>query len=276
MRLHQPIGIWLLFLPCVFGVFLAARNSEAINIFAIFQVISLFFFGAVFMRSAGCIVNDIFDRKFDQKTNRTKSRPLASGKVSLIEALILLLILLALGLLILLQFNDKVILSGFVALFLVFLYPLAKRFTNYPQVILGLAFNFGVIMSALEINQEVSISALLLYFSAVIWTVIYDTIYAFQDIEDDLKTGVKSTAIKFAKAPKRILVYLGFTMFLSLAGVGWLESYKLDFFLAILLSDMILNYQIQRWEVANPESCLKFFKSNVWIGIIILIGFIFG
>jgi 4-hydroxybenzoate polyprenyltransferase len=276
MRLHQPIGIWLLFLPCLFGVVMSVKAFETLNIFAVFQLISLFFFGSLFMRSAGCVINDILDREFDQKTARTKSRPLASGEVSLIEALILLAVLLILGSLILFRFNDKAILSGFVAAALVFLYPLAKRFTNYPQVVLGIAFNFGVIMSALEISEKISVSVLLLYFSAIIWTVIYDTIYAFQDIEDDLKTGVKSTAVKFSKSPKKILVYLGFSMFLTLAIIGWIENYKLEFFLAILLSDMVLNYQIQRWDVSNPESCLKTFKSNIWIGLIILIAFFFG
>ena len=149
------------------------------------------------MRSAGCVINDLFDKKFDEKILRTKNRPLASGKVSRFEALILLGLLLILGFVILLQFNFKTILSGFFALALVATYPLMKRVTHYPQIFLGLTFNFGILMSGLVFLEKITLDFIILYIAGIIWTVIYDTIYAYRDIEDDLKIGVKSTAIKF-------------------------------------------------------------------------------
>lgn len=270
IRLNQPTGIWLLFLPCLFGIFLAFKKLSQITFNENLPIIFLFFLGAILMRSAGCIINDLFDEKFDKKVERTKFRPIANKEISRLQALILLGFILFLALLILLQFNLPTILSGLAALALAATYPLMKRLTYYPQIFLGLTFNFGILMSSLAILERITFESLLLYFSAMIWTVIYDTIYAFQDITDDLKIGVKSTAIKFQDNPKKYLISLNLIMFLSLVLLGYISDFKSGFFLTILLADLFLNYKIKQCDFSNPQSCLKVFKSNTWLGIIIL------
>lgn len=275
-RLNQPTGIWLLFLPCLFGISLALRKLPDANLLEILRVIFLFFLGSVVMRSAGCVINDLLDQKFDEKVNRTKSRPLAAKEVSRFEAFILLALLLILGLVILLQFNLPTILSGFIALALVVTYPLMKRITYYPQVFLGLTFNFGIIMSSLALLGNIGISTIILYLAAIIWTVIYDTAYAYQDIEDDLKIGVKSTAIKFRKNPQKILTALNLAMFTMLMILGWKENFGINFFLAILLADLFLNKKIKTCIFTDSNDCLKVFKANILVGFLILIAIIFG
>ncbi len=203
-RLNQPTGIWLLFLPCLFGIFLALKKLPNFETIEAARIILLFLAGSIVMRSAGCVINDLIDQKFDEKVERTKNRPLAAKKISRRAALILLGVLLFLGFLILLQFNTRTILSGFAALALVASYPLMKRITHYPQVFLGLTFNFGVLMASLALLENIGIGAVILYFACIIWTVIYDTIYAYQDIDDDLKIALKSTQISFNKNPKKI------------------------------------------------------------------------
>ena len=228
------------------------------------------------MRSAGCVINDLFDKKFDEKILRTKNRPLASGKVSRFEALILLGLLLILGFVILLQFNFKTILSGFFALALVATYPLMKRVTHYPQIFLGLTFNFGILMSGLVFLEKITLDFIILYIAGIIWTVIYDTIYAYQDIEDDLKIGVKSTAIKFKSNPKKILIFLSLTMFLDLIFLGFFKQFSLTFFLIIFFATVLLSEKIRKCDLRTPENCLAVFKSNLWIGILILTAIISG
>lgn len=275
-RLNQPAGIWLLFLPCLFGIALSLKNISNINPSETLWIIFLFFSGSIIMRSAGCVINDILDQKFDAKIERTKPRPLASKEVSTHEALILTAILLIIGLVILLQLNFKVILSGFVALLLVATYPLMKRVTYYPQVFLGLTFNFGILMASLQIHNTITIEAIILYFTAMIWTVIYDTIYAYQDIKDDLKTGVKSTAIRFKEDPKKILKSLNFIMFMSFLVLGWKSHFSAEFFLTIFLLDLFLNKKIKDCDFDNPQKCLKVFKANIWAGFLILIAILLG
>ena len=269
-RLNQPTGIWLLFLPCLFGIFLALKKLPQSNFGEYLPTIFLFFAGSVLMRCAGCVINDLFDEKFDKKVERTKTRPIALKEISRFQALILAGFLLFLALLILLQFNFLTILSGFLALFLVITYPLMKRFTYYPQIFLGLTFNYGILMSSLAILERITLESLILYFFATIWTVIYDTIYAYQDIVDDLKIGVKSTAIKFKNNPKKILIFLNLIMFVSLILLGYFANFKSEFFLAILVADLFLNQKIKQCDFSNPQNCLKVFKSNIWFGLIIL------
>jgi 4-hydroxybenzoate polyprenyl transferase len=276
LRLHQPTGIWLLFLPCLFGISLAIKKLPSADFFEILRMIFLFLVGSIVMRSAGCVINDLLDQKFDKKVARTKSRPLAAEKVSRGEALNLLALLLFLGFLILLQFNSQTILSGFFALILVATYPLMKRITNYPQIFLGLTFNFGILMSGLAILGEIDSDFALLYFSAVIWTVIYDTIYAYQDIEDDLRVGVKSAAIKFGQHPKKILILLALIMTLSLIYLGWQLQFELEFFLLISFTFFLLSRKIKKCDFKNSKNCLAVFKYNFWIGILILTAITFG
>lgn len=226
-RLNKPVGIWLLMLPCFMGIFLAAKNTvyfaPDFTWLDLLKMLLLFALGSVLMRSAGCIVNDIMDRKFDAQVARTKSRPLADARLSLKEALALLAIFLVFSLLILLQLNIYAQVAGLIAVVLVALYPLMKRLTFYPQIFLGLTFNYGILMADLAINQAITLSSLVLFAACIIWTLIYDTIYAFQDIEDDLKIGVKSSAIRFARAPKQIFLALTGVMFALIAVVGWLQ-----------------------------------------------------
>ncbi len=275
-RLNQPIGIWLLFLPCLFGIFLALKKLPNPDFFEVSWVVFLFFAGSIVMRSAGCVINDLLDQKFDEKVERTKNRPLASKEISRLEALILLSSLLFLGLIILLQFNLKTIFGGFVALILVVTYPLMKRITYFPQIFLGLTFNFGILMSSLAMLGNIGLEPIILYFATVIWTLIYDVIYGYQDIEDDLKIGVKSAAIKFQKNPRRILLSLNLTMFLALICLGWSGNFRAEFFLTILAADLFLNHKIKNCDFGNPSNCLKAFKSNPWVGILILIAIILG
>lgn len=275
-RLNQPTGIWLLFLPCLFGIFLALKKVVNPDFYEIIHVIFLFLIGAIVMRCAGCVINDLLDQKFDEKVLRTKDRALAAKKITRRKALILLASLLFLGLIILLQFNFHTILSGFLALILVATYPLMKRFTYYPQVFLGLTFNFGILMSSLALLNKITLEALILYFVSIIWTVIYDTIYAYQDIEDDVRIGVKSTAIKFGNNAKKILISLNLVMFLGLVLLGWMANFRAEFFLAILLVDLFLNQKIKTCDFTNSANCLKVFKANIWVGFLILIAIILG
>lgn len=275
-RLNQPTGIWLLFLPCLFGIFLAIKKLPEPNFAEVFRLVFLFFIGSVVMRSAGCLINDLFDQKFDKKVERTKNRPLASGKVSRISAFIFLICLSLVGLLILLQFNRATILSGFFAVILIIAYPAMKRITYYPQIFLGLTFNFGVLMAHLAILNYIDFDAAALYSACIIWTVIYDTIYAYQDIEDDLRVGVKSTAIRFGKNPKNILISLNLAMFLILIGMARCANLDYSFYLGALAASLILDHKIKNCDFANSQNCLAVFKFNIWIGALILIAIISG
>jgi len=275
-RINQPTGIWLLFLPCLFGTFFSLKKLPNFDIWAISGIILLFFIGSVVMRSAGCVINDLIDQKFDAKVERTKNRPLASKQISIFEAFLTLAILLSLGLLILLQFNQQTFFGGIAALILVATYPLMKRVTYYPQIFLGLTFNFGVLIASLALLENITLSTAILYLGCIIWTVIYDTIYAYQDISDDLQIGVKSTAIKFKNNPKRILTGLNFALFATLSCVGWLENFESGFFLAILVADLFLNHKIKSCDFSDSQNCLKVFKANIWVGILILIAIILG
>jgi len=276
MRVNRPSGIFLLALPSLFGIFLAAKNNDNFGFFGLIKMVALFVVGAVLMRSAGCIVNDILDRKFDAQVARTKLRPLASGALELREALALLVILLFGGLVILLQFNFYTIVAGFVALGLVVLYPLMKRLTFYPQIFLGITFNYGILMADLAINEKLFVSTMALFAACVIWTLIYDTIYAFQDIEDDIKIGVKSSAIKFSARPQAALFVLTLAMFVLVSLVGILQSLGGKFYFLVALAFFYELFLVLRCNYSSPALCLKAFKANVSVGILILLAIISG
>lgn len=245
--------------------------NEQIN-----QTLFLFFCGAIIMRSAGCVINDLLDVKFDERVERTRNRPLAAKEISKKNALIFLAFLLACGLIILLKFNLKTILCGIFALALVFAYPMMKRITYYPQIFLGLTFNFGVILSSTALLDQITLSAVILYLALVIWTLIYDTIYAFQDIEDDLRIGVKSSAIAFLQQPRKILNLLSLVMFLLLIILGGLQSFNIRYFITISIAVIYLSYKITNCDFKNPAACLKLFKENVGIGILIALAILVG
>jgi len=272
-RLNKPIGIWLLFLPCLFGVALSYKLNNSVNLT---KIIGLFLIGSVLMRSAGCIINDIFDRNFDRSVKRTMNRPIASGEISVKHALLFLAILLLISFLILLQFNFFTIALGLGILLLVVLYPIAKRFTYYPQIFLGITFNFGIPMAAAQIMEKISLPIFLLYLSAIIWTVIYDTIYAYQDIEDDLQIGVKSTAISFGDNPKTILNILIILQLMFLILTGLFASLGPAYYILIFTSFFHQLCQIKNCNFQDSQDCLKKFKGNFWIGILILTAIILG
>jgi 4-hydroxybenzoate polyprenyltransferase len=275
IRIKKPIGYMLLFWPCAWGLTLAYDFSNNLKLYLFYLM--LFFFGAVLMRSAGCIVNDIFDRKFDAKVSRTKNRPIASGKVSVITAIIYSVILCLLALTVLLNFNQFTILIALGSMPLAFSYPLMKRFTYWPQLFLGITFNYGIILGWTSINPSVGIQPTLVYLGAIFWTLGYDTIYGFQDLKDDEIIGVKSTSLMFKKNPYRFLYFCYFIFILSLVLLGILS--KMNFFyyfFLILIIFQMFYFQIKKLNIDNEQSCLKIFKSNNFLGLVIFFTFIIG
>ena len=275
-RLHQPTGIWLLFLPCLCGIFLALKKMPEVNLPQAYHVIFLFFIGSLLMRSAGCVINDLIDVKFDALVERTKTRLLASKKISKKQALIFLACLLFAAALVLFQFNKHTIFSGFFIMNFVLLYPLMKRLTYYPQVFLGLTFNFGIIMSSLALLNFITPESLILYIACVFWTLIYDTIYAFQDIEDDLKIGVKSSAIAFQNRPKLVLNLLNLIMAILLFYLGFKANFNIGFFAIIFASIVLLAYKINKCDFKDQKNCLNLFKENVFFGTLISLAILIG
>ena len=269
-RLKKPIGYMLLFWPCAWGLTLAYNFEESLNFY--FFYLLLFFFGSVLMRSAGCIVNDILDKEFDAKVYRTKDRPIASGKVSIKLAIIYSLILCFLALLVLLNFNFFTIVLALVSMPLAFTYPLMKRFTYWPQLFLGITFNYGLILGWTAIKGELDLVPILYYFGAIFWTLGYDTIYGYQDIKDDEIIGLKSTSIKFkGQAKKFLLTCYSLLIILFLIG-GYKMQFKLIYYILILIPFMhLFFYQMKIFDLYNPSSCLKAFKSNNFFGLIIFL-----
>ena len=269
-RLKKPIGFMLLFWPCLWGLTLAHQFSYDNYIFL--KHCFLFFCGAVLMRSAGCIVNDILDRKIDVMVERTKDRPIASGKVSVKLGLIYVFLLCSVAFLILIQFNQKTFILGLASMPFAFSYPLMKRFTYWPQLFLGFTFNYGLIMAWFSINPQFSYIPIIFYFGAIFWTLAYDTIYGFQDIKDDEIIGVKSTSIKFKKNPKLFifLCYLIFILIQIISGV--LMEFNHYYFIGIIVIALhLLIFQTLKLDVSNTKMCLVKFKSNNFLGLIIFL-----
>ena len=274
-RLKKPIGYMLLFWPCAWGLTLAYDFSENLNIY--FFYLSLFFLGSVLMRSAGCIINDIFDRKFDKKVLRTKNRPIASGKVSVQLGLSFAAILCLLAFLVLINFNYFTILIALASMPLAFTYPLMKRYTYWPQLFLGITFNYGLILGWTSVNTEFFLAPLIFYFGAIFWTLGYDTIYGFQDIKDDEIIGLKSTSIKFKSNPFVFLKICFSIFFLSLFAIGFLmDLNKLYFLFLILIFFQIFNFQLKELNLKVSSSCLRIFKSNNFLGLMVFASIIIG
>ena len=272
-RLNKPIGFLLLFWPCIWGLTLAYYYSEDTILYI--KHIILFFLGAVLMRSAGCIFNDIVDRNFDKKVQRTKQRPIASGKITVVGAFIYIILLCSMALLILLQFNLLTITLGMGSMVLAFTYPFMKRITYWPQLFLGLTFNWGIVMGWTSMVNSLAIEPIMLYLSAIFWTLGYDTIYGLQDIHDDEIIGVKSTSIKFKNRVKifvgtcySLCVFLILTMFFTM---------EVNKYLLLLIIPFIISfiYQVKIFKVSNSETCLLAFKNNNLTGLLIFI-FIFS
>ena len=269
-RLTKPIGYMLLFWPCAWGLTLAYDFSSSWNDYYFYLI--LFFLGSVLMRSAGCIVNDILDRKFDAKVFRTKDRPIASGKISVKLAIVYSIILCLLAFLVLINFNVFTIILALGSMPLAFTYPLMKRFTYWPQLFLGITFNYGLILGWTAINAEINIIPILFYFGAIFWTLGYDTIYGFQDIKDDEIIGLKSTSIKFKGSAKKFL-FLCYSILIVLFFIGgiFMEFHYVYYFLLLIPIIHLFFYQMKIFNLKDPMSCLKAFKSNNLFGLIILI-----
>ena len=274
-RLKRPIGFMLLFWPCLWGLTLVYDFNS--NLFNYFFYSALFLSGSILMRSAGCIVNDIADKNFDQKVERTKNRPIASGKVSVKLASTYALILCGIAFLVLINFNKLTILMALISMPLAFTYPLMKRITYWPQLFLGITFNYGLVLAWISISGEISIIPIIFYLGAIFWTLGYDTIYGFQDIKDDEIIGVKSTSIKFKNDPKKFL-FISYCMFIiSLFLIGILMNFKMYYFLFMIVPVLhLLVFQISRLNTNLSLDCLSKFKSNNFLGLIIFINILIG
>jgi len=265
----------LLFWPCLWGLTIAYDFNNDFNIFIFY--LFLFFAGSILMRSAGCIVNDIADRNFDKKVARTKNRPIASGKISIFLATVYVLILCSLAFLVLINFNKLTIILAIASMPLAFIYPLMKRFTYWPQLFLGITFNYGLILSWVSINESISFIPLVFYFGAIFWTLGYDTIYGFQDIKDDEIIGVKSTSILFKNNSKMFLNIVFFLFVVFYLTMGFLMKFNLAFFiLSIIPISHLFLYQIKKFDPLNPDICLSTFKSNNLFGLIIFANLLIG
>jgi|TARA_B110000967_G_C18891017_1_gene567400 4-hydroxybenzoate polyprenyltransferase len=269
-RLNKPIGFMLLFWPCSWGLAYAHSVNQDTNIFIYYLI--LFFFGSVLMRSAGCIVNDIVDKDFDKKVKRTKKRPIAAGKISVKLSLFYVSILCLLAFLILIQFNFLTILLGMGSMLLAFSYPFMKRITYWPQLFLGITFNWGIVMAWAAINNNISMEIIPLYLSAIFWTLGYDTIYGAQDMSDDEIIGLKSTSIKFKK---NIKLFVSIAYFLATIILIYLFNEKIKINLSyffILLFILSLIFQILKFNKNKPASCLEVFKLNNYSGLFLFLG----
>jgi len=265
-RLNKPIGFMLLFWPCSWGLAYAFTINPNTNLF--FNYLFLFFLGSILMRSAGCIVNDIVDKDFDKKVRRTKSRPIASGKISIIQSLIYVFVLCFVALTILLQFNILTIVLGMGSMILAFTYPFMKRITYWPQLFLGVTFNWGIIMAWTAMNNNISLEIVALYIAAIFWTLGYDTIYGSQDVSDDEIIGLKSTAIKFKKNIK-LFVFISYSITILLMSFIFLKNLGINFFtLFFLIFILSLLVQVFRFRKDNPKVSLNIFKFNNFSGLI--------
>jgi len=274
-RLKKPIGYMLLFWPCAWGLTLAYNfNGEKITY--IFYII-LFLLGAILMRSAGCIVNDIADKEFDKKVLRTKNRPIALGKISVIRGLVYTVILCLLAFIVLIQFNFLTIALALLSMPLAFTYPLMKRYTYWPQLFLGITFNYGLILGWISITNEFNIEPLILYIGAIFWTLGYDTIYGFQDMSDDEIIGLKSTSIKFKSNPNLFLSICYVIFLVSLFLIGLIMNFnQLYFILLIFIAIHMFYYQLYKLNINNVKQCLDTFKSNNFLGFLTLIAILIG
>jgi 4-hydroxybenzoate polyprenyltransferase len=270
-RVDRPIGIWLLFLPGLWGILLSGSGVREAT-----RLIMLFAIGSVVMRAAGCVVNDLWDRDIDRKVARTATRPLASGVLRPVQALVFLCVLLLLGLAVLLQLDRVAQLLGVASLVLIALYPLAKRVTWWPQLMMGFTFGFGAPLGYAAGAGRVDAACAVLYGAAILWDLGFDTIYAHQDREDDALVGVKSTARLFGErtAPFLGVCYGGTVLLLAIA--GWLAGLGGWFYLALALPALLLARQVGRLDVHDPALCLRLFKSNREAGLAVAAAILIG
>jgi len=274
-RLKKPIGFMLLFWPCIWGLTIVYDFNGDLKKYFFYSF--LFLAGAILMRSAGCIVNDIVDKNFDKKVERTKNRPIASGKISVKLASIYALSLCAIAFLVLINFNNFTIIMAMLSMPLAFTYPLMKRITYWPQLFLGITFNYGLVLAWISITNEISIIPIIFYIGAIFWTLGYDTIYGYQDIKDDEIIGVKSTSIKFKDSPKKFL-FVSYSIFIiSLILTGLFMNFKIFYFMFLIVPIFqLLKVQIKDLNISDTQDCLGKFKSNNTLGLIIFVNILIG
>ncbi len=270
-RLDRPTGIWLLFLPGAWGILLARGGwGPTLRLLALFAV------GSVVMRAAGCVVNDMWDRDLDAQVSRTAARPLASGALGLRQAAAFLAMLLAAGLAVLLQLNRPAQLLGACSLILVFVYPLAKRFTWWPQLVMGATFGVGAPVGYVAASGQVDDACLAIYAAAILWDLGFDTIYGFQDMEDDAVVGVRSTSRRFAHMPRRFvgLAYAGCV--LALLAAGALAGLGLAYPFLLVVAICLLGWQVRVLDIADPRGCLLLFRLNRVVGVAVAAALVAG
>jgi 4-hydroxybenzoate polyprenyltransferase len=265
-RLDKPTGWILLFIPCFYGTVAGSiYTTQKINI----EIIALFLVGAILMRSSGCILNDIIDRNIDAKVERTKNRPLANQSMRIYEAIILLSLLLFFSFLILISFNLLTIYLGISSMALVIIYPFMKRITYWPQLFLGITFNWGVILGWTAVSNSVEPEMLLIYLSSIFWTLGYDTVYGYQDINDDQKIGIKSTSVLFGKKSKKIIwFFYSLSFMIMLISLLMISVKNISLFL-FLGTFLYTSYLIKRLRIDDVQSCANFFSMNKYIGFLI-------
>ena len=274
-RLTKPIGFMLLFWPCAWGLTVAYNFESDLNLYFFYLI--LFFLGSLLMRSAGCIVNDIFDKDFDQKVSRTKNRPIASGKISIKLASIYSCILCLVALLVLLNFNYFTIILALGSMPLAFTYPLMKRFTYWPQLFLGITFNYGLILGWTAIYSQIDIVPIIFYLGAIFWTLGYDTIYGYQDIRDDEIIGLKSTSIKFKDNAKKFLFLCYLVLISALIVIGYMMNFsKYYYYFLIIPFIHLFFYQLRVFDINKPSDCFIAFKSNNLFGLLVFINILIG
>ena len=274
LRLNKPIGIFLLFWPCAWS--LAMTQWFVLNNYLFIKYLILFFIGSIIMRSTGCIYNDIIDKKIDIKVQRTKNRLIASGKITIKTAWLVILLLLIPAVIILFQFNNFSKILGLSSGLLIITYPFMKRITFWPQLFLGFTFNWGVLLGWSVFFENLTIETIILYMAGVFWTLGYDTIYALQDRRDDLKIKVKSTAIKFGHDLKNFLSFCYISLITLLIALGLLTDRSFLYFVLIVIAAMHLAYQvliIQKIKSNNREKVQMVFNSNNSFGILIFLIF---
>ncbi|GGG19659.1 4-hydroxybenzoate octaprenyltransferase [Caldovatus sediminis] len=270
-RFDRPIGAWLLFLPGLWAICLAAPGrAEGVRLTLLFAL------GALVMRGAGCVVNDLWDRELDRRVARTAGRPLASGAVAPAQALAFLAALSAVGLAVLLQLNAVAIALGVLSLVPVVLYPLAKRVTDFPQLVLGLTFGWGAPLGYAAATGGVDGVTAALYAAAIAWILGYDTIYAHQDREDDALVGIRSTALRFGERTRPFLAACYAATVALLALAGWLAGLGWPFFAALALPAALLARQVAALDIHDPARCLRLFKANREVGLAVALAILLG
>ena len=262
IRFNKPIGFMLLMWPCWFALAILPYSQQNLMHLYLF-----FAAGAFLMRSAGCIINDLIDINLDKKVTRTSTRPLASNTISIFNAIILLLILLFLALLILIQFSLGSIICALLALPLIVIYPFMKRFTYWPQLFLGLVFNWGILIVSIEFYNKINIEYLFLYFSCVMWTIAYDTIYAYQDRNDDIRNNIKSTAILFGDNGRKIVLMFYTLFFIIIAILGYISSGSFISLIIAFAFIFTIVLFLNKWDLHSTTSSNYYFRFNNVVGL---------